>query len=40
MYSRWFKIHKKNEVEYKRARHVITENQRVIKAANLLKITI
>ena len=27
----------KNEVEYKRAKHVITENQRVIKAANLLK---
>ncbi|PNR97169.1 galactokinase [Petrotoga sp. 9PWA.NaAc.5.4] len=27
----------KNEVEYKRAKHVITENQRVIKAVNLLK---
>ena len=27
----------KNDVEYKRAKHVITENQRVIKAANLLK---
>ncbi|HOB16896.1 MAG TPA: galactokinase [Defluviitoga sp.] len=28
----------KNEIEYKRAKHVITENQRVIKAAELLKI--